>query len=331
MSKHKIGILGTGTYLPEAVLTNFDLEKMVDTTDAWIVERSGVRERRIAAPEEDAVTMGVAAARQALKNSGIEPEQISYIVLGTNTPAYFFPAGAIRIQEELGLGGKAAAFDLQAGCCGFNYALYVAERLVAPEGKYALVIGSDVCSRFTDWTDRATCLLFGDGAGAVVIGPSHRNRIMASFIASSLNEKLYCETELNQEVSPFLPPPPHSAKHYLHMDGPEIFKFAVNAVKMSIPRILEMAGLERDEIDYLIIHQGNYRILESGAKFAKVPMDKVFVNIHKYGNTSAASVPIALHEALEEGKIKDGDKVLLISFGAGATWAAALLQWGEKK
>jgi 3-oxoacyl-[acyl-carrier-protein] synthase III len=330
LSKHKIGILGTGSYLPEAVLTNFDLEKMVDTTDAWIVERSGVHERRIAAPEEDAVSMGVAAARQALAASGIEPEQLSYIVLGTNTPAHFFPAGAIRIQEELGLGGKAAAFDVQAGCSGFNYALHVAERLVAPEGQYALVIGSDVCSRFTDWTDRASCLLFGDGAGAVVIGPSQRNRLKASFIASSLNENLFCETEFNQEVSPFLPPPPHSAKHYLKMDGREIFKFAVNAVKNSIPRILEMAGLELEDLDYLIIHQGNYRILEAGAKFAKVPMDKVFVNIHKYGNTSAASVPIALHEAREDGKIKDGDKVLLISFGAGATWGATLLEWGEE-
>ena len=201
MSKHKMGILGTGCYLPEAVLTNQHLEKMVDTTDAWIVERSGVRERRIAAPEEDGVSMGVAAARQALAASGIEPERISYIVLGTNTPAYFYPAGAIRIQEELGL-SKAVGFDLQAGCSGFNYALYVAERLVKPEGQYALVIGSDVCSRFTDWTDRATCLLFGDGAGAVVIGPSHRNRILASFIASSLNMKLYCKTEYQRGSEP---------------------------------------------------------------------------------------------------------------------------------
>ena len=331
MNKHKIGILGTGSYLPKAVLTNKDLEKLVNTNDAWIVERSGIHERRICAPDEDAVTMGVIAARQALENAGITPEQLSYIVLGTNTPAYFFPAGAIRIQEELGLGGKIAAFDIQAGCSGFNYALYVAERLVAPEGKYALVIGSDVCSRFTDWTNRATCLLFGDGAGAVVIGPSHRNRIRASFIASRLNEKLFCETEFNREVSPFLPRPTHTEKHYLQMDGPDIFKFAVNAVRESIPRILEMAGLEREDLDYLIIHQGNYRILEAGAKFARVPMDKVFVNIHTYGNPSAASVPIALHEAQAEGKIKDGDKVMLISFGAGATWAAALLQWGEKK
>jgi 3-oxoacyl-[acyl-carrier-protein] synthase-3 len=329
LSKKKIGILGTGSYLPEAVLTNQDLEKLVDTTDAWIVERTGVSERRIAAPEEDAVTMGVIAARRALENSGIEPEQLSYIVLGTNTPAQFFPAGAIRIQEELGLGGRAAAFDLQAGCSGFNYAAYVAERLVAPEGKYALVIGSDVCSRFTDWTDRGTCLLFGDGAGAVVLGPSRRNHIITSFIASSLNRKLYCDTELNQEVSPFQPLPSHTGKHYLHMDGPEIFKFAVNAVKISIPRLLEMAGLEREELDYLIIHQGNFRILKAGAKFARVSMDKVFVNIHKYGNTSAASVPIALDEALMAGKIKDGDKVMLISFGAGATWGGALLQWGE--
>ena len=329
MSKKMIGILGTGSYLPEAVLTNQHLEKLVATTDAWIVERSGVHERRIAAPEEDAVTMGVIAARRALQNSGIEPEQLSYIILGTNTPPQFFPAGAISIQEELGLGGRIAAFDLQAGCSGFNFAAYVAERLVAPEGKYALVVGSDVCSRFTDWTDRSTCLLFGDGAGAVVLGPSRRNRILTSFIASSLNRKLYCDSEFNNEVSPFRPLPSQTSKHYLRMDGPEIFKFAVNAVKMSIPRLLEMAGLEQEELDYLIIHQGNYRILEAGAKFARVSMDKVFVNIHKYGNTSAASVPIALHEAVTAGKIKDGDKVMLISFGAGATWSGAVLQWGE--
>jgi 3-oxoacyl-[acyl-carrier-protein] synthase-3 len=327
LTKKQIGILGTGIYLPEAVLTNQDLEKLVDTTDAWIVERSGIRERRIAAPEEDSVTMAVNAGRQALEAAGIAPEQLSYIILGTNTPAHFFPAGAIRVQEELGLGGKAAAFDLQAGCCGFNYALYVAERLVAPEGKYALVIGSDTNSRFTDWTNRATCLLFGDGAGAVVVGPSQRGRLVTSFIASSLNMKLSCETEFDKEVSPFLPPQTHTRRHFLQMDGPDIFKFAVNAVKISIPRVLEMAGMEREEIDYLIIHQGNYRILEAGAKFARVPMDKVFVNIHKYGNTSAASVPIALHEALMEGKIKEGDKVLLVSFGAGGTWGGTLLEW----
>ena len=327
MSQKQIGILGTGVYLPEAILTNEDLEKMVETTSQWIVERSGIQERRIAAPDEDTVSMAVAAGRQALQAAGISPQQLSYIILGTNTPAHFFPAGPIRVQEELGIGGQAAAFDIQAGCCGFNYALYVGERLVAPEGKYALIIGSDACSRFTDWTDRSTCLLFGDGSGAVVIGPSTRGRILKSFIASKLNENLYCETAFDKDVSPFLAPQTHSSRHFLKMDGPEIFKFAVNAVKMSIPRILEMAGMTRDEIDYLIIHQGNYRILEAGAKFARVPMDKVFVNINRYGNTSAASVPIALHEAVQEGKIKAGDKVLLISFGAGATWGATLLEW----
>jgi 3-oxoacyl-[acyl-carrier-protein] synthase III len=327
LSQKQIGILGTGAYVPEAVLTNQDLEKMVETSAAWIVERSGIHERRIAAPEEDSVTMAVRAGRQALATAGIEPEQLSFIILGTNTPPHFFPAGAIQIQGELGIGGKTASFDLQAGCCGFNYALYVAERLVALEGKYALVIGSDVCSRFTDWTDRSTCMLFGDGAGAVVIGPSDRGRILKSFIASSLNMKLYCETEFDREVSPFRPIQTQTRRHYLQMDGPEIFKFAVNTVKESIPRILEMAGITREDIDYLIIHQGNYRILESGARFARMPMDKVFVNIHRYGNTSAASVPIALHEALQEGKIKPGDKVVLISFGAGATWGATLLEW----
>jgi 3-oxoacyl-[acyl-carrier-protein] synthase III len=327
LSSEQVGILGTGVYVPEAVLTNQDLEKIVATSSDWIVERSGIQERRIAAPDEDTVSMSVLAGRQALEDAGLEPEQLSYIVLATNTPPHFFPAGAIQVQEELGIGGKAAAFDLQAGCCGFNYALYVGERLVAPAAKYALVIGSDACSRFTDWTDRSTCVLFGDGAGAVVVGPSSRGRIIESFIASRLNMNLTCETEFNHQVSPFLPAQTHTERHFLQMDGRDIFKFAVTAVKDSIPRVLEMAGMDREEIDYLIIHQGNYRILEAGAKFARVPMDKVYVNINRYGNTSAASVPIALHEAVREGKISSGDKVLLVSFGAGATWGAALLEW----
>jgi 3-oxoacyl-[acyl-carrier-protein] synthase-3 len=315
--------------VPERVLTNEDLEKLVNTSAQWIVERSGIQERRIAAPEENIATMAAAAARQALANAGLEPSQLSYIILGTNSPDYLYPAAAIRVQDALGLSGQLGAFDLQAGCSGFSYALYLAERLVAPEGKYALVIGSDTNSRFTDWTDRSTCLLFGDGAGAVVLGPAQKGRIMASFIASSLNMNLYCATEFNAEVSPFLPPQTHATRSFLRMDGPEIFKFAVNAVKESIRRIVELAGIERGDLDYLIIHQGNYRILEAGAKFAKVPMEKVFVNIHRYGNTSAASVPLALHEAVAEGCIKEGDKVLLISFGAGATWGATLLEWGK--
>lgn len=327
MRGKRIGILGTGIYVPERVLTNEDLAKLVDTNDNWIRERTGIAERRIAAPEESTVTMAVAAARQALENAGLTPRDLSYIILATNTPTHFFPAGAIQVQEALGVNGVLAGFDLQAGCTGFNYALYVAERLVAPEGKYALVIGSDTNSRFTDWTDRTTCVLFGDGAGAAVIGPVPRGGILASFVASSLNMKLYCETEFNGEVSPFLPFTATTSRHFLRMDGPEIFKFAVNAVKESIRRILEMAGIDREELDYLIIHQANNRIIEAAARFAKVPMEKVYVNVHRYGNTSAASVPIALHEALEEGRIKPGDKVLLCSYGAGVTWGAALLEW----
>ena len=329
MATENISILGTGAYVPERILSNEDLEKIVDTSAQWIVERSGIQERRIAAPDEDIASMAAAASRQALANAGVEPSQLSYILLGTNSPDYLYPAAAIRVQDALGLSGQLGAFDLQAGCSGFSYALYLAERLVAPEGKYALVIGSDANSRFTDWTDRTTCLLFGDGAGAVVLGPARKGRILASFIASSLNMNLYCATEFNAEVSPFLPPQTHATRSFLRMDGPEIFKFAVNAVKESIRRIVELAGIEREELDFLIIHQGNYRILEAGAKFAKVPMEKVYVNIHRYGNTSAASVPIALHEAVTEGCIKEGDKVLLISFGAGATWGASLVEWGK--
>jgi 3-oxoacyl-[acyl-carrier-protein] synthase-3 len=324
-----ISILGTGAYLPERVLTNEDLEKIVDTSSTWILERTGIRERRIVGPEEDVVTMAVPASLQALHGAGIEPEQLSYIIFATNSSNYFFPAAAIRLQEDLGLSGKLAAFDVQAGCCGFNYALYLAERLVAPEGKYALVIGSDTNSRFTDWTDRSTCVLFGDGAGAVVVGPARKGRILTSFIASKLNMNLYLATEFDARVSPFLPPQTHSERHFLTMDGPEIFKFAVGAVKESIRRILELAQITREELDFLILHQANWRILDAGARFAKVPMEKVYVNVDKYGNTSAASVPIALHEAVVEGKIREGHKVLLVSFGAGATWGAALVEWGR--
>ena len=327
MSSKHIGILGTGAYVPERVLTNKELEKLVATSDEWIMDRTGIRERRIVAPEEDNVTMAVEAGRQALANSGIAPEQLSYIILATNSPTHFFPAGAIQVQDALGLNGRLGAFDLQAGCTGFNYALYVAERLVKPEGAYALVIGSDSNSRFTDWTDRGTCVLFGDGAGAVVVGPSEQGRIRSSFIASSLNFKLSLKTEFNGEVSPFLPHQTTTERHFLTMNGPDIFKFAVGAVKESIRRILDLAQISREDLDYLIIHQANWRILDAGARFAKVPMEKVFVNVDRYGNTSAASVPLALHEALQEGRIKQGDKVLLISFGAGATWGAALLEW----
>jgi 3-oxoacyl-[acyl-carrier-protein] synthase III len=327
MVLQKIGILGTGAYAPETVLTNKDLEKLVATDDTWIKERTGIAERRICGPDESVATMAVEAGRRALAAAGLTPDRLSYIIVGTNSPDYFFPAVAIRVQDALGLNAAIAAFDLQAGCSGFNYALYLAANLVAPEGKYALVIGTDASSRFTDWTDRTTCVLFGDGAGAAVVGPVARGGIMAQFVASSLNMKLYCETEFNGENSPFLPPQPTTGRHFLRMDGPEIFKFAVNAVKESIRRISEMTGIPREEFDYLVIHQANNRIIEAAARFARVPMEKLYVNVHRYGNTSAASVPIALDEALKAGKIKAGDKVFLCSFGAGVTWSAALVEW----
>ncbi|MBW1990945.1 MAG: ketoacyl-ACP synthase III [Deltaproteobacteria bacterium] len=328
MGARKIGILGTGSYAPQVVLTNQDLEKLVDTTDQWIRERTGIIERRICGPEETVATMALEAARRALDAAGLTPDRLSYIIVGTNTPDYLFPAIAIRIQDALGVNSTLAAFDLQAGCTGFNYGLYIAERLVAPEGKYALIIGSDASSRFTDWTDRSTCVLFGDGAGAAVLGPVARGGIIAQFVASSLNMKLYCETEFNAENSPFQPRQLTTARHFLKMDGPEIFKFAVKAVRESIRRISEITGIPREEFDYFIIHQANNRIIEAAARFARVPMEKFFVNVHCYGNTSAASVPLALDEAVRAGKLKVGDKVFLCSFGAGVTWSAALMEWG---
>lgn len=328
MAVHQIGILGTGAYLPQRVLTNLDLESLVDTSDQWIRERSGIRERRIAAPDEDVATMAIQAARQALETAGINIADLKYIIVGTNSPDYVFPSIAIRVQTALGLDDRLGAFDLLAGCSGFNYGLYIAERLVQPSGGYALVIGSDTNSRMIDWTDRATCVLFGDGAGAVVIGPTTRSRFRGSFIASRYNPKLSLGTEFSPLNSPFLPPVA-TPKNYMSMDGPEIYKFAISAVRESIRRILKVARMSREEIDFLIVHQGNYRILETGARHARVPMEKVYVNIDRYGNTSAASVPIALHEALLEGKIKPGYKVVMISFGAGVTWAANVVEWGQ--
>jgi 3-oxoacyl-[acyl-carrier-protein] synthase-3 len=327
LSARKIGILGTGAFAPANVLTNRDLEKLVDTDDQWIRDRTGIGERRVCGPDEGVASMAIEAAKRALESANLAPEQLSYIILGTNSPDYLYPAIAIRVQDALGLTSGLAAFDLQAGCSGFNYGLYLAERLVAPEGKLALVIGTDASSRFTDWTDRSTCILFGDGAGAVVVGPVNQGGILAQFVASSLNMKLFCETEFNAENSPFLPHQTTTPRHFLQMDGTEIFKFAVKAVKDSIQRISEMTGVPKEEFDYLIIHQANNRIIEAAARFAKVPMDKLYVNVDRYGNTSAASVPLALDEALKEGKIKAGDKVFLCSFGAGVTWAAALLEW----
>ncbi|MFP3867012.1 MAG: beta-ketoacyl-ACP synthase III [Desulfobacteraceae bacterium] len=328
MSDRSIGILGTGIYVPQKVLTNSDLEKMVDTSDQWIRERSGIIERRIAAPDESVAFLATQAARQALETSGVAAAELSYIIVGTNSPDYVFPSIAIRVQHDLGLDDRLGAFDVLAGCSGFNYALYIAERLVKPNRGYALVIGSDANSRMINWQDRSTCVLFGDGAGAVVVGPTNRSRLVASFIASRYNDKLYLSTEFNHLNSPFRPPT-LAPKNYMIMDGPEIYKFAINAVRESIRRVLEVAKMSQEEIDFLIIHQGNYRILETGARFARVPMEKVYVNIDRYGNTSAASVPIALHEALHEGKIKPGHKVVMISFGAGVTWAGNVVEWGK--
>ena len=243
---------------------------MVETSDQWIIERTGIRERRIAGPEEDVATMGETAARQALENAGIAWDDLNYIIVGSNTTNYMYPATAIRIQHGLGLDDKLAAFDLQAGCSGFNYALYVAENLIKGNGGYALVVGTDTNTRMLDFTDRSTCILFGDGAGAVVIGPTDRSRLVASFLASSFNDKLSLKNEFSALNSPFLPKP-ILKNNYMYMDGPEIFKFAVRAVQESLRRILAQAQMTRDDIDFLIIHQANYRILETAPDLPRFP------------------------------------------------------------
>ena len=327
LSQKQIGILGTGVYVPEAVLTNQDLEKLVETSAEWIVERSGIHERRIAAPDEDTVTMAVAAGRQALADAGLEPEQLSYIILGTNTPPHFFPAGAIQVQEELGIGGQGGGLRPPGRLLRLQLRP-VRGRASGGPGRQVRPghrLGHQLPLHRLDRPGHLHALRRrgrGGGGGPELPGPHHHlvHRLQAE------HEPLL-RNRIRRRGEPLPPGPDPRPGISSGWTGRRSSSFAVNAVKESIPRILEMAGMSREDIDYLIIHQGNYRILEAGARFARVPMDKVFVNIHRYGNTSAASVPIALHEALQEGKIKAGDKVVLISFGAGATWGATLLEW----
>lgn len=323
-------VVGTGRYTPAKVLTNADLERMVETSDEWIVERTGIRERRIAEQGESLAYMSKVACGQVLEDLGLTPSDVDAIVVATASPDRLLPSQACDLQAALGA-KNAAAFDVGAACSGFIYGISVAEGMVAcGSATNVLVVGAERLSTITDYTDRTTCILFGDGAGATLVRPTTANAgrgILATYLKTdgTLAELLYrpgggaCHPPDEQLLKD------HS--YFIKMAGREVFKSAVRSMADACDRALQMANLTADDVDVLIPHQANIRIIEATAKHARVPMDKVYVNIEKYGNTSAASIPIALDEAVREGRITDGTIVLLVAFGGGFTWGSAVIRW----
>jgi len=321
-------ITGTGSYAPERVLTNFDLEKMVDTSDEWITERTGIKERRIAKDTEAASDLGLEASKMAIEMAGIKPRDIDMIIVATVTGDMPLPSTASILQDKLGA-KNAAAFDLNAACSGFIYGLAVADSLIKTGSfKKVLLVGTEVLSKFTDWEDRATCVLFGDGAGAVILEPTDEDRGVMSFHLHSdgnLWELLYLPAGGSR--NPASEETIKDKSHYIKMKGNETFKVAVRTLESLVVDTLKANRIKPSELNMLIPHQANLRIIQATANRLNLPMDKVLVNIDRYGNTSSASIPIALDEAVRGGKIRDGDYVLLEAFGGGLTWASALIKW----
>ncbi len=324
----KAGIIGVGTYLPEKIVTNSDLEKVVDTTNEWIYSRTGIAERRVAKDDQATSDLAIIAAKKALEHAAIDAAEIDLIIVATITPDMIFPATASIIQEQL-KAKKAAAFDLSAGCTGFVYALSVANQFVAT-GAYdkVLVIGAETLTRIVDWQDRKTCVLFGDGAGAVVVGPVNENEGFLSFVLGSDGsgaELLYMPAGGSRK-------PPSletlsNKEHSLRMSGSDVFKFAVKIMGEAAAQALIKSGHKLEDIDFMIPHQANTRIIESAAKRLGLSMEKVFMNLDKYGNMSSASIPVALEEAYHNNLLKKGDLVVFVGFGAGLSWGACALKW----
>ncbi|EEK57658.1 3-oxoacyl-[acyl-carrier-protein] synthase 3 [Bacillus cereus BGSC 6E1] len=308
-----MGILGIGRYVPEKVVTNHDLEKIMDTSDEWIRTRTGIAERRIADDTIDTSYMAVEASKKALEDAGISGEDIDLILVATVTPDRAFPAVACVIQEAIGA-KHAAAMDLSAACAGFMYGMITAQQFIQT-GTYknVLVVGSDKLSKIVDWNDRNTAVLFGDGAGAIVMGAVSEGKGVLSF-------------ELGADGS--------GGKHlyqdeYVMMNGREVFKFAVRQLGDSCLRVLDKAGLTKEDVDFLVPHQANIRIMESARERLHLPQEKMSMTIEKFGNTSASSIPIAMVEELQNGRIQDGDLIILVGFGGGLTWGAVALRWGK--
>lgn len=324
----QVGIIGTGSAVPERVLTNAELEKMVETSDEWIVSRTGIRERRIAGEGDTASMLAYQGALQALASANLEPADLDVIICATVTPDMAFPATACLLQNLLGL-KTIPAFDLAAGCSGFGYAITVAEALIhSGQYKKALVVGVDLLSKITDYTDRSTCVLFGDGAGAVILGEVPAGYgILGHELGADGSGGSVLQMPAGGSLRPASIATVEEKQHYIKMDGTDVFKFAVRIMEDSAKRVVEKVGLTMDQITWVVPHQANVRIISAAATRLGLPEERFFVNVARYGNTSAASIGLALDELARSGQLKWGDYVVLVGFGAGLTWSALLLKW----
>ncbi|MDK3157119.1 beta-ketoacyl-ACP synthase III [Kamptonema cortianum] len=324
-----VQIAGTGFYVPEKILTNAELTQMVETSDEWITTRTGIKERRIASADEHTSDMAAQAARMAVSNAGLTPEDVDLIICATVTPDTIFPSTACWIQHKIGA-KKSAAFDLQAACAGFIYGIETGRNFIASGAyRHVLVIGADKLTSLVDWTDRNTCVLFGDGAAAIVLGPAPEGKrgILRTTLAADggFHEILNipgggCKLPVSQELV-------DTRQHYIKMNGKETFKQAVTSMCQAAVETLEKTGVKPEDLALVIPHQANNRIIEAVAQRLKVGDDRLMVNVHKYGNTSAASIGIALHEAVTEGRLKKGDLALMVAFGGGLTWGCTIVEW----
>lgn len=323
-------IIGWGYHVPDKVITNKELEQIVDTNDEWIRDRTGISERHVAAdPKETTATLAVAAGRKALEMADIAPSKVDLIICSTSSPEYQFPATACIVQDALGA-DHAGAFDLSAACSGFVYALSMARGVIlAGDAEYVLVIGAETLSRIVDWTDRNTCILFGDGAGAVLVAASNvPGGIMAVELGSDGSGANTLILPAGGSAMPASLETVSSGSHYIKMDGKAVFRFATRVMAEATTRVLARAGLTPADVDLVVPHQANLRIIQNSVlKQLKIPEEKVFVNLQRYGNTSTASIPIALCEAIDAGKVKPGDNLVFVGFGAGLTWGACAIQW----
>jgi 3-oxoacyl-[acyl-carrier-protein] synthase-3 len=328
MAKRAV-IQGIGHALPDKILSNLDLERMVETSDEWIMQRTGIKERRICGPEDSTSSLSIRAAKEALTSAGTDPLDLDLVICGTVTGDMLFPSTSCLVQAGIGA-TNAGAFDVGAACAGFIYSLSVAAAMLeSGQAQKVLVIGADTLTHFVDWTDRSTCVLFGDGAGAVVLqAEENTNRgLMRTVLMANGEGARHIDLQAGGSLHPACDPTSADCRKTIFMAGAEVYRFAVNAMGDACCRCLELAGLDTSDIDLFVPHQANLRIIESAAKRLNLPDEKVFINVHKYGNTSGASIPIGLYEAVKEGRLKPGMVVMTVGFGAGLVWGANLIRW----
>jgi len=329
MSQYRAVIQSVGHALPKKIVTNEDLSKIVDTNDEWIAQRTGIRQRRVCEGDEGTYSLAVEAARQALTNSGLTAEDINMVIVGTVSGDYFWPSTACHVQDQLGI-KDAGAFDVSAACAGFIYSLANATAMIeSGAAKNIIVVGVDCLTKQVDWTDRSTCVLFGDAAGAVVVSAEEntdRGVQKTVMLSDGSGAPFIC---MEMGGTKFRPGRPESEgrKYGIQMAGAEVYRFAVHAMGDACVRVLEQAGVKPEEVDLFVPHQANLRIIDSAAKRLELPPEKVFINVDKYGNTSGGSIPLALYEAVESGRLKPGMLVLTVGFGAGLVWGANLIRW----